>query len=253
MSFEDTTPTARQSGSQPPQQPQHDQGAPTEQIWGAAPAADRPRWSAKKTAIAVGVAVVIAAGGGVAIAAASGSSSSTSSTGPGGMGGFGGEGASGASGYGQLGTAGGGGAGLAVLSGALHGDFVVKSSSGTYTTERMQTGKATKVSSTSITVASDDGYTSTYVINSSTALEENGSKVTSVTTGETVTVLATLDNSVATATTVEEGTTTSGASGGMGNGEGTGTAGGPGGSGSGSGGPGGTGGAPSGMGGLPGA
>jgi len=244
VSFEDTNRFPRQSASpygeapQAPVEPPAEQPSAAEQTWGAAAAKqDRPRWTGRKTAVAVGVAVVIAAAGGVAIAAASGSTSSSSGNGPGGMGG------GGMGGYGQMSGGGMGGAssGFAVLGSALHGDFVVSSGSGSYTTERLQKGKVTKSSSTSITVASDDGFTSTYVINSSTTLTENNQTVTSIPTGDTVTVIATLSgtsDSTATATSVTEGTTTtSGGPGGSGSG-----------SGSGSGGPGGSGGTPPGMG-----
>jgi hypothetical protein len=229
VSFAETTPTEPPAGSPVPAQPEPAGSA--EPTWGGQrPAGQRPRWSAKKTAIAVAVAVVIAGGGGAAIAAAAGNSSSTTGGPGGGLGGF-----PGGSGYGARGGAA-QGAGLAALSGALHGDFVVKSSSGSYTTERMQTGKATSVSSTSITVASDDGYTSTYAIDSATSIEDNNQQAGSVTSGETVTVLATVSADVATATTVDEGTTTAG---GVGSGSGSRGEGGFGGPGGGSGGPGG--------------
>lgn len=239
MSFEDTNRFPQQSASpfgQAPQAPIEQpaqQPSAEDQTWGATPKQERPRWNGKKTAVAVGVAVVIAAAGGVAIAAASGNSSSSSSSGLGGMGG-----------YGRFAGGGmaGGNSGFGVLGRALHGDFVISSGSGSYTTERLQKGKVTSSSSTSITVASDDGFTGTYVINSSTTLTENDQTVTSVPTGDTVTVIATLsgaNDSTATAASVTEGSTTSG----------------PGGFGSGPGGPGGSGGTPPGMGsgGAPGA
>lgn len=62
---------------------------------------------------------------------------------------------------------------------ALHGEFTVASDGG-YVTERMQTGTVSAPSATSITVKSEDGYTQTYAIDSSTEKTGNpadGSKV----------------------------------------------------------------------------
>ncbi len=100
----------------------------------------RKPWSGKKTAIAAGIAVVIAAGGGVAIWA--GTSAGTTAAQQGGPGGFGGPG-------GQFGGPGGFGGGMAALREALHGDFVVTDANGGYTTERLQTGDVTELSATS--------------------------------------------------------------------------------------------------------
>ncbi len=55
----------------------------------------------------------------------------------------------------------------------LHGEGVVETADGTYTTVRMQEGEVTAASATSLTVQSADGYTSTYVINSDTELERD--------------------------------------------------------------------------------
>src|SRR5688500_1804744 len=84
--------------------------------WGAAPApeseAQRPAWTAKKTVAAVAIAVGIAAAGGVAIYAASGTNQQT-----GGMGGMG------PGGYGMGGMRQ-GGPGFGLGSGsATHGEF----------------------------------------------------------------------------------------------------------------------------------
>lgn len=175
---------------------------PTEQPEGAnwgdpAPAAATARksWTGKKTAIAAGIAVVIAAGGGVAIWAGT-SSGSTTAQQPGGPGGFGGPG-------GQFGgPAGAFGGGMAALREALHGDFVVANPSGGYTTERLQTGDVTELSATSVTLTSKDGYKQTYTLD--TATEKTGD----VKQGDTnVTVVAKVEGQTATATSLGQALT----------------------------------------------
>jgi hypothetical protein len=160
-----------------------------QQPWGAQPAPrdpQRQRWSGKKTAAAVAIAVAIAAGGGAAIyAATSNDSGARGGPGGGGPGGFGGPG-----GYGNFGGPGGaqngggfGGRGMfgpAALTQALHGEFVISDGS----TELLQNGKVTAVSSTSISVTSTDGYAKTYTIDGSTRKEGD------IKTGDTVLVIA---------------------------------------------------------------
>ena len=151
-----------------------------QQPWGSEPPAPpaapetpeqpRPRWSGRKTAAAVGIAVVIAAGGGAAIWAATANDTGTTQGGPGGAGGPGGR---------FLGMGG--------LDAALHGEFVIADG----TTEVLQTGKVTQVSATSIDVTSTDGYAKSYAINSSTV------KDASVKTGADVTVIAKKSDNVA--------------------------------------------------------
>ena len=178
----------------------------TEQVWGAPPpaapaGAPQPkRWSAGKTAAVVAVAAVVAAGGGYGISKLVGTGTASAATqGPGG--GFGAGG-----GFGG-GARGGGGAGA--LFSALHGDFTV-SDSGAYVTERMQTGEITAVSATSITAKSVDGYTQTYVINSSTQVDEGAEQVSALKTGTTVTIIAKLSGDTGTATSVSDQQVTGG-------------------------------------------
>jgi hypothetical protein len=161
-------------------------GATPDTTWGAPATSARKDWTGRKTAIAVGVAAVIVAGGGVAIAVGTSSNAQTSQ-GPGGQGGgnFGG-------------MQGGMGGGTAALRGAIHGDFVVSDGNGGYLTERMQTGDVTAVSATSISLSSKDGYQQGYTIDSST--ESSGAK-----TGDTVTVVAKVSGSTATATSITAG------------------------------------------------
>ncbi|AHH95649.1 hypothetical protein [Kutzneria albida] len=173
----------------------------TEPVWGApapqaAPAQPKPRWSAGRTALVVGLAVVVAVGGGFAITKlAGGTGSSQQGAGPGGFGGGQGGGPGGMGGRGgMMGGAGG-------LGNALHGDFTV-ADNGSYVTERMQTGKVTAVSATSITTASEDGYTKTYTVDSSTLVDNGDDQISAVKTGDTVTVIAKLAGDTGTATSV---------------------------------------------------
>jgi hypothetical protein len=144
--------------------------AVAEQTWGSEPAptspAARSRWSGRKTAAAVGIAVVIAAGGGAAIWAATSNGSGTTpgQGGPGGLGGPGG---------GRFNA-------MGALDSALHGEFVIADG----TTELLQTGKVTAVSATSIGLTSTDGYTTSYTIDSATLMD------TGVKTGDQATVIA---------------------------------------------------------------
>ncbi|MEQ0559145.1 hypothetical protein ABJI51_08695 [Amycolatopsis sp. NEAU-NG30] len=168
---------------------------PSPANWGdPAPAAPKKGWSGRKTAIAAGVAVVIAAGGGAAIWAGTSNADSTAQ-GPGGFGGPGGQ----FRGQGPGGFGGPAG-GLAAMRDALHGDFVVADPNGGYTTERLQTGEVTELSATSVTLTSKDGYKQTYTIDAST--QKSGE----VKQGETnVTVVAKVDGQTATATSLGKG------------------------------------------------
>jgi hypothetical protein len=187
MTTEPTPNTPPQSGPAPA-------GQPAAANWGdPAVAAPKKGWSGKKTAIAAGIAVVIAAGGGAAIWA--GTSSADSTAQQGGPGGFGGPGGGQFRGQGQPGA--GLGGGMTALREALHGDFVVANTGGGYTTERLQTGDVTALSATSVTLTSKDGYKQTYTLDASTQ------KTGDVKTGDTnVTVVAKVDGQTATATSL---------------------------------------------------
>ncbi|HEX8864531.1 MAG TPA: hypothetical protein VF821_02635 [Lentzea sp.] len=146
------------------------------QEWGAPQPAARPAGIAKKTVAAVAIAVGIAAAGGVAIYAASGTSQETQGMGggPGGMGGAPPDGGNGMR----------GGPGFGLGSGtATHGEF--------------QTGEVTSISDTSLEVKSTDGYTKTYVIDADTVKE-------GVEQGDTVTVIATTEDGKTVASSVVE-------------------------------------------------
>jgi hypothetical protein len=80
----------------------------------------------------------------------------------------------------------------------LHSEGVIEDSDGDFVTVRMQQGEATAVSSTSITVASADGYTSTYALNDKTIVERDGEDAAPQ-VGDTVHVRGTVTGSTATA------------------------------------------------------
>lgn len=155
--------------------------------------------------IALAVAVLIGAGGGIAIyAAASHGNTRTAPGQPHGMEqGQGGHFRGPANGTG--GNSGGnggtpGGAGNAPLGQALHGDFTTPDGQGGYRTQRLQSGQVTAISATSLTVASKDNYTQTYAITNTTR------KAAPVNTGDTITVVATVTGDTATADTITTGT-----------------------------------------------
>ena len=143
-------------------------------------------WSGRKTAIAAGVAVVIAVGGGLAIWAGTSGNDASAQQGPGGFGGPGGFAGRGGPG------------GMTVMREALHGDFVVADPAGGYVTERSQTGTITELSATSVTLTSKDGYKQTYTLDSNTA------KTGSPKSGDNVTVIAKVQGTTATATSLGE-------------------------------------------------
>jgi hypothetical protein len=174
---------------------------------------ERSRWRDRvrhvpRAAVIAGLAAVLAVGGaGVAFAAGSGSSSTTTPTttapstkpgnvkgpnGPHGPFGRGGPGAFG--GLGRLGIG-------ALGGGVVHGTVTIRSGSG-YKTVDIQVGTVQKVSSTSITVASADGFTQTYVVTSQTLVNSQAAGINSVQPKDQVNVVATVSGSTATATNI---------------------------------------------------
>jgi hypothetical protein len=75
------------------------------------------------------------------------------------------------------------------MGGALHGSFVVPDGSGGYRTVVMQRGAATKVSDTSITVRSEDGFEQTYAITADTAVGADRQGVNGIAQGADVAVM----------------------------------------------------------------
>jgi len=128
-----------------------DQVTTDDTVWGAPDPSPR-RWGLRETAVAVGVAAVIAGLGGAAIYAATDGSSHPMAHQPfgGGPNGPGGStGSVGRQGPGPM---------------PLHGEFVVPDGSGGYATEMTQTGVVTAISPSSITVRSEDGFSQAYVV-----------------------------------------------------------------------------------------
>jgi hypothetical protein len=164
-----------------------------EPTWGG-PVPEKPaqsRWSGRKTAAAVAVAVGVAAAGGFAVYAASGSAGAAARSGPGGV-------RMGPGGPGGTGGAGGAGG----MMNALHGEFTIPDGSGGYRTAIMQTGSVTEITDTTLTAKSADGYTKVYTIGSKTTFGM-GTKA-DITSGDTVTVVATPEGGKATADSITD-------------------------------------------------
>jgi hypothetical protein len=96
------------------------------------------------------------------------------------------------------------GGGPAGLFGALHGQIVLAKPGGGYQTVDFQNGRVTAVSATSITLKSADGYTRSYAITGSTAVDAQRDGIGSVKVGNQVSVSATVAGSAATAVTVTD-------------------------------------------------
>jgi hypothetical protein len=86
-----------------------------------------------------------------------------------------------------------------VSGGAIHGELTVPKSGGGYETLDVQSGTATAVSATSITVKSADGYSLTYTVTSKTLVDAQAAGIGSVKKGDSVFVIATVSGSTQTA------------------------------------------------------
>lgn len=159
----------------------------------------RPHWSARKVIGVVALAVVLV-GGGTWVAIAATQNSTVTDTHPS-AGVTGGQVGGGTGSH--RGTYPGGYPGP--LGNAVHGEFVVRTSTGGYATERFQTGKVTKVGATALTVTSPDRYVGNYLVNGSTVINRGAATINDVKTGDSVTVVATLSGNTATALTVTDG------------------------------------------------
>jgi Domain of unknown function (DUF5666) len=82
------------------------------------------------------------------------------------------------------------GPGLGGPMGALHGEFVVPKQGGGYQTLLVQRGTVSAVSSTSITVKSEDGFSQTYTVNPETVVNAGRDGIASIAEGAEVNVLA---------------------------------------------------------------
>jgi hypothetical protein len=97
-----------------------------------------------------------------------------------------------------------GGFGMRGTGMGIHGSFVVKDPSGDgYITVLMQRGVVTAVSSTSITVKSEDGYSKTYVVDASTTVNRDGA-IADIKVDADVVVMARESGSSATATRIAD-------------------------------------------------
>jgi hypothetical protein len=86
--------------------------------------------------------------------------------------------------------------------GALHGEFVAKDKDGKIVTRVVQSGSVTAVSTTSITLKSEDGFTATYAVNGDTKVRVGGDNaaISGVKTGNTAWVIGTKSGDTSTAT-----------------------------------------------------
>jgi hypothetical protein len=91
--------------------------------------------------------------------------------------------------------------------GAVHSEFTVPDGSGGWRTMGMQTGTATAVSPTSITVKSADGFTKTYSVDPQTVVNAGRDGISTVKTGDTVGVRGVVANGSAKALAVQDLTT----------------------------------------------
>jgi hypothetical protein len=82
------------------------------------------------------------------------------------------------------------GGGIAGPMGALHGEFVVPKQGGGYQTLVVQRGGVSSVSTSAITVKSDDGFSATYAVSADTLVNAARDGIGSVQKGDEVTLLA---------------------------------------------------------------
>lgn len=84
----------------------------------------------------------------------------------------------------------------------IHGTFVVPQPDGSgYQTVHMQRGEVTAVSASSITVTSEDGYSKTYVVDSTTEVNRDGA-IADIAVGATVMVVGVAGDDSVTATRI---------------------------------------------------
>jgi hypothetical protein len=75
----------------------------------------------------------------------------------------------------------------------LHGEFVTPKADGGYQTVRTQRGEVTEVSSSSITIKSEDGFTATYPVTADTLVNAGRDGIAAVQKGDQAQVLAVKD------------------------------------------------------------
>jgi hypothetical protein len=99
------------------------------------------------------------------------------------------------------------GPGLGLGSGALHGEFVTRNGTSGFRTVDVQTGQVTEVSTTAITVKSDDGFSKTYAVDTNTLVDAGRDGIGTVKKGDTVNLTAVVTDGKATAMNVNDMTT----------------------------------------------
>lgn len=101
---------------------------------------------------------------------------------------------------------GGRGFGMLGAAGAIHGELTVPDGNGGYRTMVIQRGTVTDVSSTSLTVKSDDGYTKTYKVDDNTLVNAGNEGIGDVKTNDKVGVQAFMEGNTAHAARVMDET-----------------------------------------------
>ncbi len=99
-----------------------------------------------------------------------------------------------------------GGPGMGGPGMGIHGTFVVPDGDGGYRTVHTQGGEVTAVSSTSLTVRSEDGYSQTYVVTADTVVNAQRDGIGSIETGDDVRVLGVETDGAVTAVRISDRT-----------------------------------------------
>jgi hypothetical protein len=110
---------------------------------------------------------------------------------------------------GHMGGPGGMGGGMGMrlgMGGGIHGVFVTPKQGGGYQTVHTQRGTVTAVSSTSITVKSEDGYTKSYKVTESTVVNAQRDGIDSIETGDEVGIVGLEDGDLVTAVSIMDRT-----------------------------------------------
>jgi hypothetical protein len=92
------------------------------------------------------------------------------------------------------------------LGGMVHAQVTVPKSGGGYQTVDVQRGTVSAVSASSVTVKSADGFTATYAVTSSTAVDGKAAGIASVKQGDTIFITAKVSGTTATAADIFDGT-----------------------------------------------
>ena len=91
--------------------------------------------------------------------------------------------------------------------GPLHGEFTIRKPDGTgFQTVAVQTGEVTAVSSSSITVKSEDGFSRTYSVDENTVVGAGRDGIGTVKTGDTVRIAGVVDGGQAKAAAILDST-----------------------------------------------